>query len=136
MYSLRKENEKILTRKRFLLRLLLIWRANMDTAFLLSTSGELRFYWGKCNINSLSHQFKAIPFKLKVCSVSTMLTFTNSVGPLLSWSWWISLSEMILMSYKSASCLFFSLKSVLVDYRNKLAEIFCPILDSKSAEKE
>lgn len=117
-----------------MLILLLIGRT-MDIVFFPLMSSELRFYWGKGSINSLSHQFKAIILELKMCYVSTMLTFTNSVRPLLSWSWWISTSAMILMSYKSASMSFCSLIFVLVDCRNKLAEKFCPNIYSNNVQK-
>ena len=49
---------------------------------------------------------KAIILEFKMHCVSTVLTFTNWVGRLLSWSWWISTSGVILISYKSASMIF------------------------------
>lgn len=136
IHLLRKENGKISASKSFLLILLLIRRTDMDIVFFLLMSSELRFYWGTCSINSLSHQFKAIILEFKMRYVSTMLTFTNSVRPLLSWSWWISTSGMILMSYKSALMSFCPLISVLVDCRNNLAEKFCPNIDSNNAKNK
>ena len=99
---LRKEDGKIPARK-YSAWPFLNQTKNIFIVFFLLTYGELQFYWDKCSITSHSHQFKTIIFEFKMCYISIVLTSTNLVRPLLSWSWWISTREVILISCKSAS---------------------------------